>query len=237
MNARTIRLMGATAVLLATSVMANPVTIQRFPGYYTLPGGEFTILGSAEVNLPLYSPLTKVNGGFQSFCMEKNEGLDNQPFWSVVSLDAKLGGEGGPRPDPLSIGAAWLYHQFATGVLSGYDYDYTANRSDSAKDLQETLWWLEDELAAMPVNPFSALVVQKFLNPMAAKADYNPNDPNTAGFNNVRLLNMYVLNAAGNGPDLSKPRQDMLILVPDGGLTLILLGCGLLGLAAIRRKE
>ena len=235
MNARTIRLMGATAVLLATSVMANPVTIQRFPGYYTLPGGEFTILGSAEVNLPLYSHLTIVNGGFQSFCLEKNEGLNNQPFWSVVSLDAKLGGVGGPRPDPLSIGAAWLYHQFATGVLFGYNYAPPgANRSASAKDLQETLWWLEDELAAMPINPFSALVVARFPNP---KADYNPNDPSTAGFNNVRLLNMYVLNAAGNGPDLSKPRQDMLILVPDGGLTLILLGCGLLGLAAIRRKE
>lgn len=233
MNARTIRLMGATAVLLATSVMANPVTIQRFPGYYTLPGGEFTILGSAEVNLPLYSPLTKVNGGFQSFCMEKNEGLDNQPFWSVVSLYAKLGGVVGPHPDPLSIGAAWLYHQFATGVLSGYNYAPPgADRSASAKDLQETLWWLEDELTAMPINPFSALVVAMFPNP---KADYDPNDPNTAGFNNVRLLNMYVLNAAGNGPDLTKPRQDMLVLVPDGGLTLILLGCGLLGLAAIRR--
>lgn len=227
-------MMAAFAAACVCSTWANPVDIKRYGGYFTLPGGEFTIEGSVWATQPPYVASTIVgpNNGFQSFCLERGEGLHDDRYWAVVNLNAMYGGEG-PAGDRISVGTAWLYHQFATGVLLGYDYDHLAGRSASAKDLQETIWWLEGELLAMPVNPFSALVTWQFANP---QADYDPNDPSAAGFNNVRVLNMYALNASKDGPDYSERKQDMLVLVPDGGLTLVLLGSGLLGLAVWRRK-
>jgi hypothetical protein len=63
---------------------------------------------------------------------------------------------------------------------------------------------------------------------------------NVYGQYNVAVLNLWAVGQAGTSPG---KRQDQLILtgpvgrndVPDGGLTLTLLGCSLTGLAALRR--
>jgi hypothetical protein len=227
------------AAVVATSISAVavpvPVTVTRVSGYFSGNGGEFTILGSPWANPAHYSPKTLVTvgsvTGFQSFCIELDEFISGTR-WAELNTGAIHGGVGGPDPDPLSIGAAWLYKQFAEGNLLGYDYTPGAGRAASAAALQDTLWWLEDEIGgAPPVNPFTAQLVAKFGSAAAAKADY---DPTTAGFN-VRVINMW--GDTGGAVDYTKPKQDMLVYLPDGGMTLVLLGAGLLGVAAIRRKE
>jgi hypothetical protein len=227
------------AAVVATSISAVavpvPVTVTRVSGYFSGNGGEFTILGSPWANPAHYSPKTLVTlggvTGFQSFCIELNEFISGTR-WAELSLAAKLGGKGGGSPDPLSIGAAWLYKQFAEGNLLGYDYTPGAGRAASAAALQDTLWWLEDEIGgAPPVNPFTVQLVAKFGSAAAAKANYNPA---TAGFR-VAVVNMW--GDTGGAVDYTKPKQDMLVYLPDGGMTLVLLGAGLLGVAAIRRKE
>ncbi len=223
------------AVLSVVSTWAIPgVTVTRISGYYdiTYGGGEFTIKGTPWANPVHYSPLTLVGGGFQSFCVEVTERLSSRPFWAELSTEAKLGGLGGGSPDPLSAGTAWLYKLFAQGQLAGYDYTPGLGREASARALQETIWWLEDELGAMPVNPFSAMVVAQFGGAANAKADY---DPSTAGYT-VRVVNLYDLDGSGK-PDYTKPKQDQLVYLPDGGLTIAMLGLGMIGLATLRRKS
>jgi hypothetical protein len=224
-----------SAILGVVAAWAIPgVTVTRMSGYYdtTYGGGEFTIKSTPWANPVHYSPLTLVGGGFQSFCVEVTEYISSgQPYWAELSTEAKLGGAGGGSPDPLSIGTAWLYKLFAQGQLSGYDYTPGSGRAASARALQETIWWLEDEIAAMPSNSFSSMVVAQFGGAANAKVNY---DPSTAGFS-VRVINLYDLDGFGN-PDYTKPKQDQLVYLPDGGLTMVLLGIGMLGVAALRRK-
>jgi hypothetical protein len=226
----------ASAAFSATATPVGPVTVTRVSGYYSGIGGEFTILGSPWANPVHYSSDTLVTlgnqTGFQTFCIEYNEHISGTR-WAELNTKAINGGVGGGSPDPLSIGAAWLYKQFAEGNLDGYDYAPGSGREASAAALQATLWWLEDEIAGQPDNSFTSLVLAQFGNAAAAKADY---DPSTAGFQ-VRVINMWGVDANGN-IDYTKRKQDMLVyLVPDGGMTLVLLGCGLLGLAAVRRND
>ena len=47
----------------------------------------------------------------------------------------------------LTLGVAWLYKEFAAGTLTGYNYNYGANRVASALLLQDAIWFL------MGVNP------------------------------------------------------------------------------------
>lgn len=127
--------------------------INRVSGYYLsgFGGGEFNIYDTK--NLPLsnaaYASVNKVNGGFESFCLERNEFV-MPPFDDItytVNSEAVAGGLGGAEKegDPLSVGTAWLYSQFAQGQLTGYNYVPGDSRAADARTLQEAIWWLEDE--------------------------------------------------------------------------------------------
>jgi len=222
---------------------ADQVAINHLTGYYGT-GGEFTLRIIDTVNAPdlvsllsLYDPKTKAQFyvlSFQTFCLEKHESILGSPL-DVVFNDAAIYGGGGAvnDQDPLSIGAAYLYHEFQNGTLrdvTGKLYDYTPgmlNRAASAELLQQAIWWLEGELAVEPVaNPYLALVYGKFADPTA------DNNHQYA----VKVLNLW---AAGHVGEKGYEKQDMLVCyyaVPEAG-TLLLLGTGLLGLAGISRKR
>jgi hypothetical protein len=200
-------------------------TTTRLPGYSPAPAsGEFTFtITSAPAQLTdalRYTSATSLaKNSFQTFCLELDEPVANAGDFIVNSF-ADNGGANTDAGDPLSAGTAWLYSQFARGVLANYDYVPGAGREASAGLLQEAIWGLEDEIAAPAANPYYILGLAN-----GGKADAE------VGANSV-----YVLNITRTTPSGTFQRQDFLIHVPEGGSTFIVLGLALCGLSVFRSR-
>jgi len=100
--------------------------------------------------------------------------------------------------------------------------------STNAANLQDLIWWLEGEQGSYGAGTYNSLLSAKFgANwQIDAKADYTGAA--------VKVLNLTSKNKDGS----INHNQDQLVYVgvPDGGLTLALLGLGLLGLALSKRR-
>jgi hypothetical protein len=163
--------------------------------------------------------------GFETFCVEYNEHFNpGHTYTYAISNAALLGGNGGPS-DPLSKGSAWLYSNFAHDTSFDGFVTYLHTNTDAGL-LQTALWWLENEngLSYDPLNKFEVAVVAKFGSDVNAMAD-------NAHFGySVGVLNLWI------NPDFTGFVQDQLVLVPDSGTTVMLLGLALVGLFAAGRK-
>src|SRR5450432_1324305 len=108
-------LIGAAVVIgaigAAPAVMANAVVLTQ-TGYSYSDGGEFTAHTSSPDFLGAYAPSTIVNGGFQTFCVEAS--VSFQPGTTYSYTLSNLDSQG----RALTKGTAFLYYEFATGVLS-----------------------------------------------------------------------------------------------------------------------
>jgi hypothetical protein len=219
-------LMIGAASLAVFGPMASAATMQLTLDYgsrHSGVGGEFNASSSDFVPATMgYAPSTIFNGGFETFCVEYNEHFTpGSTLYYGISQAAVNGGISGGNPDPISKGTAWLYLNFAQHTLAGYNYSTGAGGNASAADLQATIWWLEGE-GANPNNQFSVAVTSQFGSAMAAMADNN-------GYYGVSILNLW------GDINHTQPAQDQLILtVPDGGLTVMLLGLGFLCLSVGR---
>ena len=221
-------------ILAAPTLLADQITITRVSGYFSGSGGEFTItpIGWSPAWNAYVEDVTKnvstTTNTFQTFCVERYEYVNVDSNYHVTFSDNAIRGGVGPNGDPLSVGAAWLYYEFAKGTLSGYNYGTASDRDASAGQLQEVIWWLEDE-AGTPgdSNPFYNAVIAKFGNVTNAQAD------NFSG--GVRQYPVMVMNLWGS----AEPHQDQLVVVPEPGtLMLVGLGIGLVRFAsAIRRRR
>jgi VPDSG-CTERM motif len=167
--------------------------------------------------------------GFETFCLE---GGSNDVYFTPgthYTYGESLNILGGPMGSlPLTVGTAWLYEQFATGQLSGYDYINPSARLADAGALQNTFWFLEGEIGSAN-NAYTTLVVNQFGGSLL-----NAQIAATASTNyGVEVLNLW----SGDGRTAA---QNQMIYtgrkVPDGGATLSLIGLGLIGLAAFRRR-
>jgi len=228
-------------VLLLIAAMASPAMAGQIQlGYASTPegyfgmyksssGGEFTLNPlTGWLQLTGYAPGVTRNigltGTFQSFCLEGGTDIDGYPttYNADLNTNAVGGGPGAPPAgDPVSVGTGWLYMQFATGTLAGYNWS-GSSRLDSAFALQKTIWWLEGETGLQPANIFTTAVLNQFGSMAGAMAN--------GGWNyGVYALNLWTLNGRVDA-------QDFLVFVPDGGATLMLLGGALMGLGALRRK-
>ena len=212
----------AMADYTVTLLSASPYTINN--------GGEFTFTTGG---LPLSGYVSGQtidvvpNGSnFQTFCLEVNEYINwGGSYTAQLSNAAIAGGMGGGSPDPISIGTAYLYSQFAKGTLSGYDYSPTASRKTSAGYLQQTIWALEDEIGgggypSNPSNPFPGIVTT------ALGMDWTGVKANANRAYGVMVLNLY------SGTTY---KQDQLVVTPIPP-AVWLLGTGLVGLFGIRRR-
>lgn len=217
-------------------------------------GGEFRAVGGGSpsldsvINWSAYSTSTKgtvsfatdgsswgygsgLNGQayFQTFCIEYNEEFSPGTTYNVsISQSALWGGQQSAGGDPLSIGTAWLYSQFAAGTLSGYNYSYgnsvPNNRTDSAGALQQAIWWLEGEPNGVNNGFVAAAKTALGMNDTTIKADAN-------GAYNVRALNLGVPGTV----------QDQLVIVPEPTTmiagALLLLPFGASTLRILRRNR
>jgi hypothetical protein len=223
-------ILSALAIMvLAPQLSADTVYLNRINGYYSGNGGEFSLTPSSGLAWVLSSydsstlyvyPDTTV--AFQTFCVEDQEYVNVPGTYTAIINDRAMMGGNPPNGDPLSVGTAWLYHLFQSQQLTNYDWTPGAGRAVSAALLQNTIWWLEDEVVDPGAgNVFRNMVIAKFGSAALAKADNN-------GQYDVRVLNLYNLDGS--------LAQDQLVCAPDGGLTLILLGIGFGVVALISRR-
>jgi hypothetical protein len=215
------------AVAIAPAALAATITGTQTPGAHYADGGEITALASPPVLLGMPAPSGPP--AFQTFCIESQVLFNNGATYNYSLTQTDHSGHA------LTVGAAWLFAQFSAGTLSGYDYTIGNGRINSAGALQEALWDLQGQSipSAFLLNPtidsqagiFVAMAQTAAGSDAAARAAAN-------GAFGVSVINL--------NTDTGAPAQDWLaiaqVTVPDGGMTIALLGFALVGVEALRRK-
>jgi hypothetical protein len=224
LSARTLSLVTILTLSSVSLAHANSVVLNQDAYSYGL-GGEFNAVTSQNF-LNNYVSSTIVNGGFETFCIETT--VD---FYPGTTYSYTLGSSDATTPGiPLTLGAAYLYYEFGKGLLSDYNYTDTATRNADAGLLQAAIWYLQGQQVynndgSLHDNP--TLDGNKFyadaINMFGAGATSASN-----GAYGVEVLQMWGANGS--------PAQNQLVLVPDGGMTILLLGVSFAGLSLMRFK-
>jgi hypothetical protein len=218
---------GAMLAPTTWAMMVTTVGGSGYGPYQRGEGGEFTLRVSSDLTWVLdnYSSKARNVQGlantFQTFCVEKSEYIYPNSTYQVEISDAtRYTGKS------LTLGAAWLYYEFATGGLAGYDYSSTRS---TALALQNAIWWLMGSQS----QPANNLFVTETMAEFGTTAEALKANNGTYG---VSVLNMW---ASGGLDRQGYQRQDQLVLthVPDSGTTAGLLGLGCGGIALLVRRR
>lgn len=224
----------AALVGVCTALQASAMTVNatRIAGYYYGNGGEIN-LTSADAGFNAivagYDAKAKgPQGGLETFCIDMSTGLQNNP------LNAAIVHSG------VSSGVGYLYSQFAQGILTDYNYAPGVGRATSAWQLQNAIWALQGQT---PVDAAAAaffLTKSWFIGATGEFADLTAAEKilGVTSPYDVDKLDMWIGSKATGARWW--PSQPMLVWnphsVPDGGMTLMLLGFALGGLGLISRK-
>lgn len=227
MKTKTLILSLAAIAMGAIHAVANPQVIMGT--YNAGAGGNYRANPNAELEgvLSNYVMGKSTDGTwFGTFCIEKNEYFSNGGTYDVVINDRAIsGGVSSPTTgfDIISKGTAFLYTQFATGLL---DASYYGSATKAAA-LQDLIWWLEGEQSSWGSGIYNSILLAQFGGSWQVDAKKNYTG------SSVKVMNLTSYNGR-------KQNQDQLVYVgvPDGASTAMLLGFGLLGLSvALRRRQ
>jgi hypothetical protein len=123
--------------MLTSSLMASPMLFMTAQdGCRYDVGGEFTATPTG------ISGLTD-GVSFQTFCLERREYIYLNQYYSAVVNTEAVNSAG--TCDPLDFRTAFLYDSFLNQTLAGYDNTAGSGREQSAKALQDVIWFIEDE--------------------------------------------------------------------------------------------
>lgn len=179
---------------------------------------------------------------FRSFCIERNEFIDFSTYGFVVdsiSKSAMNGGFAGGNPDPISQQTAWLFYNFTKGTLAGYSYAGGAAQIASANQLQNAIWFLEQEIslsnAQQAANAF--LVAANAASVAELQAAYARTFVLNIKWATDRsgLDGVYEHNGSWSAPGAGDNGQSQLYVIPEPGTVLVWSALSLLGLGVYRR--
>jgi hypothetical protein len=190
-------------------------------------GGAFSLYNLNGIDNSSYASVAQYNNGsktgFLTFCLEVSEFAASPSYFTVNSAALNGGVGGGTSGDPLSVGTAWLYSQFASGQLAGIaGFSYTGATNYGL--LQEAIWLLEQEVASSVIAGGNALYNYVIANVANATSDAA-----------VGQFGVYVLNNYSNAAQTTRAQDFLYYNVPDGGTTLMLMGLSLGGVVLFRR--
>jgi len=178
-----------------------------------------------------FNAVTTGLGSFATFCIEEGENIGQPPsgpYTYTINTGAVTGDAGANAIDPntglamdnISIGTAWLFSQFSAGTLtldSGSGSYFDANRLANAGEVQNAIWFLEEEGGVN--NDYVALAETALGTDLTGiKADSN------------RAYGVVALNLFDSNGNLA---QDQLAVVPQPAPEPTTAGCFLLGLGAL----
>jgi hypothetical protein len=231
---------------IAPAMMADTVTLDAWGPYSYANGGEFTAYTSpTSPFISQYSPYTSTSDSFQTFCVQTDVEFYNGGTYNYTLSLASIGAGtdapgtgyaplGSPDSYSLAEGTAWLYANFATGQLPGYDFSNAlGQRQTDAGELQTAIWALQGDqsIAGYPSGTVGNPYYDDATNALGANIDTAATASTDFG---TEIMNLtldggnYQNQLIYTGPPPSPP-------VPDGGLTAALLGGALLGLQGLRR--
>ena len=179
----------------------------------TTRGGDFlmTVLPTTMGGDPI--GIYGVGSSFTTFCVETDEFVSDNDYYVTVRSDAWQGGTAGPEPDPLSPQSAYLYSLWLDSGI--------AHNTTNANDIQQAIWWLEQE-TGWGVDNY--LVAQANTAVAVGGSWYNTWGADSIG--DIRVMNLWTnVDHTGNA-------QDMLVRVPLPAAVLL----GMLGLGAAGLK-
>ncbi len=223
MTSRVSVLAALIAVGLCTLVVRADLTatVTLSNSYGSTGGGEFLATPTNFGFEPL--SLGQDPGQFEVFCVEYNEFIHfDTTYFVEINTEAVSGGAGGPSPDPLDPKTAFIYNEFITGALPGYDYGTGTARVESANALQYVIWLLEEEKGSLFDGGLSDDEEDLAVDFLA-----HANGTSWTDIGNVRILNLYkYANRTGFA-------QDQLVTIPAPGALLL----GAIGLAFVRKSS
>lgn len=204
------------------SAQADSLKLSTSGSYSVGIGGAFVAeIIDGPLSNHAYSGAAKVGTDkFLTYCLEYNEYFYSGNTYNYVeNFGATNGGVSGQTSlnyDGVSNGTAFLYSQFAQGLLTGVaGFAYNTGATGYGF-LQNAIWNLEGEIAGE--NALAAWVKANIAN---WNADSN-------GSYGVYALNL--TSSSGRAQDQLYYRE-----VPDQSMTVALLGLALLGVAGFRR--
>lgn len=218
----------ASVALVATNLQAN--SVELYANSYEYGGGGETTAVSTPSFLLNYAPPAILSGGFETFCVEVAVDVNaGTPYSFSLSQTTSEG-------NAVSLGAAYLYHLFGTGQLGtagspAYNYaNIGGTRISDAESMQTALWVLMGQPnyfgQSLATDPYYQYAIDTF-----GANVLNPSD----GAYGVDVMQLWDLNEIGSPAPYGYQAQ--LVLVPDGGSPVLLLGAGFGLLALVARRK